>query len=155
MRTQRASSRLLWLVPALGVAACSGQKGNDQQAANAAPPAVPEAPAVVMATRNNSGITGTATLMPSGDSTMVMVALHGATPGQSYASHVHAGGCDQPGAMLVPLTSVVAGADSSGSSTTTVATATLDSLSRQYGALLVQSHLSNGTPAACGALPAR
>ena len=153
MRIHAVATRLFWLIPVLGAVACGGGKPASQAAANA-PPAVTAAPQVAMATRNNSGITGSATLAASGDSTTITVALHGVTPGQTYASHVHAGGCDTPGAMLIPLTSVVAGADSAGTSTTTIATARLDSARTQYGALLVQSHLPSGTPAACGDLPA-
>ena len=153
MRTHHTTARVLWLVPMLAAVACGGEKPARQTAASA-PPAATAAPRITMATRNSSGITGSAMLAASGDSTTITVALHGVAPGQTYASHVHAGGCDKPGAMLIPLTSVVAGADSAGTSTTTIATARLDSARTQHGALLVQSHLPSGTPAACGDLPA-
>jgi hypothetical protein len=99
-----------------------------------------------LAAKNNSGITGTATLEATGDSTTVTVTLNGATAGTTYPTHIHMGDCTQPGDVVAPLTSVTAGADGTGSSTTMVPSAKLEG----QAALLVQSHQPDGTPAACG-----
>jgi hypothetical protein len=154
MRTALAGTRWIWLAPALGLLACN--KSNENQAAmsGAAMAAMPAPANVALAAKNNSGITGSAVLTRSGDSTSVALTLNGATSGTAYPSHIHFGTCDQPGGVVAPLTSVTAGANGSGSSTTMVATAALDAARQAHGALLVQSHQPNGTPAACGAIPA-
>jgi hypothetical protein len=155
-------SRLIWLVPALGLLACSKGKTNQtaaQQPAAAAPaPAPPPTPApvtVTLAAKNRSRITGTVVLTAKGDSTAIEVTLNGGHSGTTYPSHIHFGHCDKPGGVVVPLTSVKVGANGSGTSTTMVATSTLDSARAQHGSLLEQSHLPNGRPAACGEIPAK
>ncbi len=162
MHIPRTTRRLLWLVPALGLAAC-GKKGESDQGAamaQAAPPAAAPAPApapvtVTLASKNNSGITGTAVLTPQADSTQIAVTLNGGRAGLKYPSHVHAGTCEKPGEAVAPLGSVSVGADKSGTSTTMVATSVLDSARTKYGSLLVQSHLPNMRPVACGDIPAQ
>ena len=101
-----------------------------------------------LAAKNNSGITGTASLTASGDSTTVTVTLDGGKAGTAYPTHVHMGDCTNPGGVVAPLGSVTVGADGSGTSTTTVPSAKLEG----QAALLVQSHQPDGTPAACGDL---
>ncbi len=128
------SSRLIWLLPLAGLAT---------------------APVTVtLATRNNSGISGTAVLTASGDSTRVELTLKGGRPGESLMSHIHFGTCQQPGGVVVPLATVTFGADSSGSSRTTVATRELDAARRAHSSLLIQTHMADGKPAACGDVPA-
>jgi hypothetical protein len=143
-RAQLASPWLL-LLPIVAVA-CA--KPAAKQAASAASGEM-QAPApetATMAAKNNSGITGTASLAASGDSTTVTVTLQGGKAGTTYPTHIHAGDCAAPGAVVAPLTSVTVGADGSGTSTTMVPSAKLEG----EAAVLVQSHQPDGTPAACG-----
>ena len=161
MRTAIRSRRLIWLVPALGLLACS--KGKADQAAmqpaaavDTPPPAPTPAPVTAtLVAKNNSKITGSVVLTRSDDSTAIAVTLNGGRSGTTYPSHIHFGHCDQPGGVVVPLTSVKVGADGSGTSTTTVATSTLDAARQQHGSLLEQSHGPSGTPIACGDIPAQ
>jgi hypothetical protein len=118
----------------------SGATADQMQMAQAAPQTA------TLAAKNNSGITGTASLAANGDSTSVTVTLNGGKAGTAYPTHIHMGDCAAPGDVVAPLTSVTVGADGSGTSTTTVPSAKLEGQS----ALLVQSHLPDGTPAACG-----
>ena len=118
----------------------SGATSDQMQMAQAAPQTA------TLAAKNNSGITGTASLAANGDSTSVTVTLNGGKAGTAYPTHIHMGDCAAPGDVVAPLTSVTVGADGSGTSTTTVPSAKLEGQS----ALLVQSHLPDGTPAACG-----
>jgi hypothetical protein len=160
MRSALSARHLAWLIPTLGLMAC-GQKPAVKPAGEAAgngssamaPAATPVN--VTLAAKNNSGITGTVMLTAKGDSTEVAETLEGAQSGTTYPSHIHAGTCASPGAVVAPLTSVSAGADKSGSATTMVPTATLDSARAKYGSLLVQSHFPDMRPAACGEIPAK
>jgi hypothetical protein len=154
MRTGPGISRVVWLLPAAALLACSkGQESSQAAMAQGGAQAMAPTP-VTLASKNNSGITGTVSLAKTGDSTTIAVTLNGGTPGATYPSHIHAGHCDQPGAVVTPLTSVAVGPDHSGTSMTTVATSVLDSARQQYGSLLEQSHQPDGTPAACGEIPA-
>jgi hypothetical protein len=150
--------RLMWLLPALGLLACSKGKENQaaMQPAAATPAPAPPAPVTAtLASKNNSKITGTVALTAMGDSTAVEVTLNGGRSGTAYPGHIHFGHCDQPGGVVTPLTSVTVGPDGSGTSTTMVLTSVLDSARAQHGALLEQSHLPNGRPIACGEIPAQ
>jgi hypothetical protein len=159
MRTAIAGREWIWLLPALGLLACSKSKENQaaMQPAAAADMsmAAPAPVSVALASKNNSSITGSAVLTRSGDSTSVALTLNGGTSGTTYPSHIHFGTCDQPGGVVVALTGVTAAANGSGTSTTMVANAMLDHARQEHGSLLVQSHQPNGTPAACGAIPAQ
>lgn len=106
---------------------------------------------VALAPKNNSGITGSVIVNESADSTTITVILKGGVPGNTHPTHIHHGTCAEPGAVLQPLTSVTIGADSTGTSTTTVATKTLED-AEDSGPLLVQTHQPGGVPAACGAI---
>jgi hypothetical protein len=144
-RAQLASPWIL-LLPIVAVA-CA--KPAPKQAASAAASGGMQAAApetATMAAKNNSGITGTASLAAGGDSTTVTVTLQGGKAGTAYPTHIHMGDCTNPGGVVVPLTSVTVGADGSGTSTTMVPNAKLEG----QAALLVQSHQPDGTPAACG-----
>ncbi len=105
---------------------------------------------VSMSPKNDSGITGMAEFSPAGsDSVTITVTLHGVEQGKTYPTHVHHGSCDSPGAVAQPLNSVTVESDSTGSSATTVA----HSIFMADSSYFVQSHLPDGTPAACGDLP--
>jgi hypothetical protein len=165
MRTVITLRRLAWLAPAVALAACSGKKEAQQAAASntmkpesaAAPMAAPPpAPVTVdLASKPRSHITGTVTLTVKGDSTEVVVDLKGARKGTTYPSHIHEGTCAKEGKVVFALTSVKAGVDGTGSSTTMVLTSALDSARTQYGSLFEQSHFPNMKPAACGDIPAK
>lgn len=157
MRTALSTGHLLWLLPLAASLGCSKQesKPSTPPAAAAAPaPAPPPAPVMVtLATENRSHMTGTVILTPKGDSTAIELTLHGGRSGTTYASHVHFGTCKKPGGVVAPLKGVKVGRNRSGMSTTTVLTSTLDAARTAHGSLLVQSHLKNGKPAACGEVP--
>lgn len=160
MHTARTMPRLLWLVPMFGLLACAKKEGDANAAAAPAmqapaPPPPPAPVSVTLTAKNNSKMTGTAVLTKQGDSTSVALTLNGGRSGTTYASHVHAGTCDKPGAVVAPLTGVKVGADKAGTSTTVIATSVLDSARAQYGSLLAQSHMANGKPVACGEIPAQ
>ena len=135
----------------LPLAALACQKPAAKEAAMSdqmqmTPPAASQT--ATLAAKNNSGITGTASLAANGDSTTVTVTLNGGKAGTAYPTHIHVGDCAAPGDPVAPLTSVTVGPDGSGTSTTTVPSAKLEGQS----ALLVQAHQPDGTPAACGDL---
>ena len=150
MQRSRLASPWIVLLPVAALA-CS-KPAAQQAAATTASDQMQMAPAgsqtATLAAKNNSGITGTASLAANGDSTTVTVTLNGGKAGTAYPTHIHMGDCAAPGDVVVPLTSVTVGPDGSGTSTTTVPSAKLEGQS----ALLVQSHQPDGTPAACGDL---
>lgn len=70
---------------------------------------------VTLATQNNSGVSGTATLTAMGNQTQVVVKVTGEPAGGSEPEHIHVGSCPAVGAVKYPLASVV-----NGTSTTVV-----------------------------------
>jgi hypothetical protein len=68
------------------------------------------------------GPAGTADLQwdPQTQALTATVSLSGLQPGNSYASHIHAGDCSTEGKMLYPLNNVVTDATGSGTTTTTI-----------------------------------
>jgi hypothetical protein len=160
MRIRMRSTALVWFLPALGLLACRGKQQNEENAmANTSAGGMEQqqamaSPAVMLAAKNNSGLTGSFTTQATGDSTTITVTLHNGTPGTSYPTHVHSGTCANPGAVVQPLSSVMVGPDSTGTASTTMATSVLTQGRGPNGSLLVQSHLPDGTPAACGEIPA-
>jgi hypothetical protein len=57
-----------------------------------------------------SGQKGTVTITPMGaDKTKVVIAITGEPQGAIEPAHVHKGNCEHPGAVIIPLTDVVAG----------------------------------------------
>ncbi|HKK28705.1 MAG TPA: hypothetical protein VKB18_11525 [Gemmatimonadota bacterium] len=152
MKTNRI---LAWaLVPMVAIA-CQGREAQQSQGGEQAAQEQPAAgqmqetgaQTVTMSSKGESGITGTATLSAAGaDSVQIRVSLKGIDAGKAYPTHVHHGSCSTEGAVARPLNSVQGQSDGTGSSTTTVA----HSLFEPDSSYFVQSHLPDGTPAACG-----
>lgn len=118
-------------------AAESGQTG--QQAQNR----------VQLAAKNQSGISGTAGWSVQADSVRFTLRLKGVESGQEYPAHVHRGDCQSGGGVAVGL-DPVAGAEGGGQGQSAVARSSFSSGETYF----VQVHLPDGTPAACGDLPA-
>ncbi|HKY60527.1 MAG TPA: CHRD domain-containing protein [Gemmatimonadota bacterium] len=97
-----------------------------------------------------SGITGTATVLPAADGVEIALDLNGLTAGQTYASHLHRGTCDNDGGVVAPLEDIVADGETA-RVTTTVGESMLDP---SAGSLFIQVHVADGTPVACGDIPA-
>lgn len=157
MKAIRAAAALL--IP-LAVVACSQQGGEqaamegeqaaDQQMAAATGQEAPAATEVELSAKNDSGITGTATLTARGDSLAVDLSLSGLTEGDSYAAHLHEGTCEAGGGVVVGLAAVTGQADGTGSSTKSIARSAM-APGQSY---FIQAHQPDGTPAACGDVPA-
>jgi hypothetical protein len=64
---------------------------------------------VTLATQNNSGVSGTATLTAVGNQTQVVVNVKGEPAGGSEPEHIHVGSCPAVGAVKYPLANVVNG----------------------------------------------
>jgi hypothetical protein len=125
----------------------------DSTAAAAPAPAAPAPPAPVtvdLASKPGSKVTGKATATHGTDSVTVVLDASGLEAGKSYAAHIHTGECAKGGPVAVPLATIVAGTDGTGTSTTVVA---LSKLSVDKPAF-VQIHAPNKKPAACGDMPA-
>ncbi|HEV2909700.1 MAG TPA: hypothetical protein VGX02_10540 [Candidatus Eremiobacteraceae bacterium] len=58
---------------------------------------------------NKSAQQGTVTMVAAGSKTRVTIALTGEPMGAIEPAHVHVGNCAHPGAVIYPLTDVVAG----------------------------------------------
>lgn len=97
-----------------------------------------------------SGITGSAILTPIADGVEVSLDLDGLTAGETYSAHLHRGACDNDMGVVAPLEDVSA-SDETGQSTTTIGTSMLDPTAES---LFVQVHSADGTPIACGDVPA-
>jgi CHRD domain-containing protein len=69
-----------------------------------------------MKAQSGSGVSGTGTVVKGTGSFIVTIKLTGMAPNSVHVSHVHAGGCGQPGGIVYNLQSVTA--DSSGAATT-------------------------------------
>lgn len=146
---------LAWaLVPMVAIA-CQGREAQQSQGGEQAAQGQEAAgqmqesgaQTVTMSSKGESGITGTAMLSAAGtDSVQIKVSLKGVEAGKSYPTHVHHGSCADEGGVAQPLNSVQGTSDGTGSSTTTVA----HSLFMPDSSYFVQSHLPDGTPAACG-----
>jgi CHRD domain len=65
-------------------------------------------------------VSGTAQLTISGTTLTVKLTLSGLQPGSSHAAHIHAGSCESQGAVIYPLSNVVADASGKSISTTTI-----------------------------------
>lgn len=101
---------------------------------------------VSLAARNESGVTGTATVRAAGDFLEIEVNFQGLTEGESYPVHLHEGSCSAGGGVAAPIGEVTGGTDGTGSASTSIARADL-SVDATY---FVQGHLPDGTPAVCG-----
>jgi hypothetical protein len=102
---------------------------------------------VTLAAVGESGVTGEATLTPSGDQTEVMVRLMGLEPNSTHPGHIHQGTCAAPGAVVAPLQDITADATGAGTMTTTVPVAA-DSVTA--GQHIVAYHGDGGAPVVCG-----
>ena len=67
---------------------------------------------------------GTATLTIVNGALQVVITASGLAPSGSHAAHIHMGSCESQGAVVHPLSSVVADATGKGTSTTTVPSVT-------------------------------
>lgn len=160
--------RETWWTPmltalAVGLLACGGgdagqtEAGGGQAAAGAEDTAAQEGATsarsqlveVSLSPKNQSGIEGTARLHHHADSLHVTLRLTGLTGGNAYPAHIHRGTCQKGGAVAVGLSSVTA-QDSTGTSQTRIPAGKLS----MDGSYYVQAHLPDGTPAACGDIPA-
>lgn len=160
--------RTTWLTPIValafaGLAACGGETdgtgemeaGAEAEASGEAGGQTAETPGeasgvqISLAPRNESGIEGTATIQRGADTVHVSVSLMGLESGNSYPAHVHEGSCQEGGGVAAGLTSVEAG-NGEGSSETRIPAGELSA----DGSYFVQAHLPDGTPAACGNVPA-
>jgi hypothetical protein len=69
---------------------------------------------VPLQTKDNSGVSGTATLTPQGNQTRVVVKLNGSTSTVAQPAHLHSGTCDKLDPKpIYPLTDVVDGISTS------------------------------------------
>lgn len=97
-----------------------------------------------------SGVTGTATVTPIADGVEVALDVDGLTDGQIYPAHLHRGSCDEDMGVVAPLEDVTA-AGETGRSTTTIGGSMLDPTAES---LFIQVHGTDGSPIACGNVPA-
>ncbi|MCI0347037.1 MAG: hypothetical protein L0221_16615 [Chloroflexi bacterium] len=97
-----------------------------------------------------SGITGTATVLPTPDGVEVALDLGGVTAGQTYASHIHRGTCDDDLGVVAPLEDIAAEGENA-HATTTIGASMLDPSAES---LFIQVHGADGAPVACGNIPA-
>jgi len=58
---------------------------------------------------SRTGQHGTITLAPQGQNTLVVISIVGESEGAIEPAHIHKGNCTHPGAVIWPLTDVVAG----------------------------------------------
>lgn len=157
---RRTGTFLVLLVLTAGLAACGGgaDGGMDQDTASmeetaeaAAGQEMGETDGTVpLAAKNQSGITGTATVRSAGDSLGVEVSFEGLTEGETYPVHLHLGSCSAGGGVAAPIGEVTGGADGTGSTSTRIARAGLSADTTYF----VQGHLPSGQPAVCGDAPA-
>ena len=105
---------------------------------------------LAMMALNESGVTGQATVTPSGNQLQVMVQLSGLTEG-AHPGHIHQGTCESPGSVVAPLQEISAGADGTGNMTTTV---DVDPMTAMDGQHIVAYHpAGGGPPVVCGQIP--
>ena len=112
-------------------------------------------PTVQLAQLGNSGISGQAQFMEHGPGqTMVTVTLTGPGSG-AHPGHIHAGTCDNLGAVVAPLQAVER-ANGNGTSTSTVEVPLATVMNGQH---VVNYHAGTGAnpmaPVACGQIPAQ
>lgn len=123
---------------------------EDTAAAATADTSPADAREVTLSAKNQSGVTGTAGWTVEGDSVTFDLSLEGLEPNQQYPAHVHQGSCEAGGGVAAGLNPVAADADGTGEGSATVARSGFSSGQTYF----VQVHLPDGTPAACGDLPA-
>ncbi len=97
----------------------------------------------------NSGMSGSAMLIPRGDQTQVLISLSGERAGASEPAHIHAGQCGPKlGKIVYPLKSV-----EDGRSDTTVNVPLSSLTSGQYAINVHQSEQDLAITVACGNIP--
>jgi CHRD domain len=136
--------------PATGTAPAGGATAPTTAAPTAVAPGAVANGTATLAASLNSGVTGTATLAQSGETTNVTVTLSGMAANSAHAGHIHRGSCS--GAIIFPLGVVTADASGQGSVTATV-NASIDAAS-----WWIQFHTSDnppGPPIACGPVALR
>lgn len=101
-----------------------------------------------LATQNNSGESGTATLTEANGQTTVVVEMTGFTANVSQPAHIHLGSCPKVGAVKYPLTNVLNG------KSTTVLNATLSQIQSELplGINIHKSAAEASVYTACGDL---
>jgi hypothetical protein len=152
----------LWPVGLLLMVACGGDKPSTDETAAATDSGMPmpmvapngadgSAPApgtpLPLKPVGSGGMSGTATLARRDSTLEIALAVRG-KPSATLQAHVHRGRCDRDEGVAVPLTPVTTGADSAGTSTTTVPMKALT------GDLFVQVHGDGSAPMLCAELPA-
>jgi len=98
-------------------------------------------------------VSGTAQLALSGATLTVKLALRGLEPNSMHAAHIHAGSCESQGAVVYPLTTVVADASGNANVTTTIPNVSSIPGSGWYVNVHHSTNLSTQTgfdPIACG-----
>ena len=104
---------------------------------------------VTLASQNNSGVSGTATLTAMGNQTQVVVKVTGEPAGGSEPDHIHVGSCPAVGAVKYPLANVVNG------TSTTVVNVPLSTLTAgTYAINLHESAAKANIYVACGDIKA-
>lgn len=100
-----------------GLGAChssSYENGNPSPAYKSSGDSVAAAGShrIQLESENNSGITGTATLIPAGSDTRIQLTLMppagGSATGRSHVAHIHTGNCSAPGPIVAPLGTISA-----------------------------------------------
>lgn len=150
---------LLMLLP-LAFVACEAEEEIDTEFGSEteaiAPETMPvEEPAasmgaIQMQPLGDATVNGTATVNAAGTGTEVTVQLTGLTQGE-HPGHIHQGTCASPGSVVTPLQPITAGADGTGSMTTTVE---LDPTTVRDGQHIILYHpVGGGPPIVCGEIP--
>ena len=98
------------------------QPATTKTGQTASPSATPKEISVTLSERNDSGQSGTATLMEENGKVKVVLILTGAPADVTQPAHIHMGSCPEVGAVKYPLTSPVNG------SSETMLNVTLDQL---------------------------
>lgn len=166
----------LLVVPVIVATACGGGNNASQETAQAAatqeqatqPAAAAETESLQMEPKNDSGITGSATLTRDGDEITVSVSMPGLTSGKTYPLHIHSGTCAAEGPVVEPLEDITVTAEGTGLSTTTFPVEKLQGAAAgtaQQGGMaqadanaspgpqfFVQAHSPDGKPISCANL---
>jgi hypothetical protein len=98
-------------------------------------------------------VSGTAQLSLTGTTLTVTLTLSGLEPNSAHAAHIHAGSCESQGAVVYPLTSVVADASGNATVMTTINNVSSIPSSGWYVNVHHSTALSTQTgfdPIACG-----
>ncbi len=156
MRNSRRYAWTLMFVPFVLVACGSADTAEEAETAAEETPVTETAPVSFMAQvmpMNESGVSGQAELKAVGESTELRVVLTGAMEGE-LMGHIHAGTCEAPGAVVVPLTSITVDATGNGEATSTVAVPLMTVMNGSHIVVYHEAGGSPGAPRACAAIPA-